>query len=288
VPRKSSDADPLPLQFLRLQRAVGNQAVAGLLGHATGRRLQREINAVKPLGDGSYEANQRPIGEATKELEALGKALEAIRWRLEPSTEGHCHCVVEGAVDAEKGAKAVTWITKTLYYDANCPWLDLLHEQDHIRQYEAIVKQKLDGKDSWEVEEYEDEYINAHLLTEWEDPKAKVKNEGYTGEGANPNWQPYDTKEYTAVDKKMIRGAQNDVLELHAYAREYLRLVKMQAPATTLKDIEGRATDHREPAKALIENATDDPVVAACNAVQPFDALLKEFDAARPKATVKV
>ncbi len=273
--------------MLSLQRTAGNRAVARVLASTSGVLLQREIDAVRSRGD--LPRDQVRIGQVpAEEIEQLRKRLEPLRWKLAASTEGHCYTAVQGSVDTEGGGKKVTWVTKTLFYDPEEAWLDLLHEQDHIRQYEALVRERLGGKNSWEVEEWDQEYLDAHPLTEWTDTKADVANKGYGGQGENPLWAGQEGNvEYAAVNKAMIRGPHNDVLELHAYAREYLRLAAMHAPSATLETIEAKAEEHRPKAVGLIgepDDTTVDEVVAACNAVQPFAELLPQYDAARKSA----
>ena len=85
-----------------------------------------------------------------------------------------------------------------------------------------------------------------------------------------------------AANYTELSDDQNHVAEYHNYMREYVRYVGWEASFEERKDMAGRVAEHREAAEALIADG-DDPFVAACNVVQDFNDLIKEYtDAGGP------
>ncbi|MGG8497002.1 DUF4157 domain-containing protein [Tenacibaculum sp. TC6] len=221
-------------------------------------------------------------------------------WELKKGNEGHCITVVKKnyGVDEIKNEESdepdyiliddevkesffyddgegTKELEKTVYYDPDCPLIDLIHELDHVKQ----------------VEEYE-KLHGVNLITTWqalnwgyemvaEEPKGGISS---ATEGPSRKFQKDHVNKDKSVD--VLGKNANSVAEYQNYMLELLRYVKMNASVEEIKEIAKRVADHREMAeKELVKyHETDeeerDKFIEACEQIISFEELKDKYEKA--------
>lgn len=263
--------------------AAGRIQIGDCTGENKAAATKREVRYDSD-DDSDSEKKEAPppqaaLDEAKDEFARVKAELDALGWSLRPTTNDHCYTEVlfhfaREEDDVEFGLKGCTpeQSEKIVFYSPACPLLDLVHEMDHVRQQEE--HQKENGHYL---------YTNYDLWS-WGDQVRKKPESGLGGgfSFAEDHEEFARLKKAHPIDE--LSGPQNDVAEYHTYMREYVRYAKLGATTAERSELQAKVAEHEAAARKLIE--TDDadeadPFVEACERIQPFSELEKEYAEAK-------
>lgn len=277
-----------------LQKKIGNQAFGKIIqrmGYSSFN--QAVIQKMKPEDwyqkIGTLVSSEEDT-DAKKEYQQIHNDLKEKNWELQPTDEEHCFTSIDGVyIDGgyEIGELEPLKISykKIVFYNVNCPLIDLKHEYDHVLQLEKIAEFR---------KEEDSDTFTPYLPTEWkyylygdeEEPELDSMKEikGHSSflsdsqEEINNNIKKLINKgNEKELRLQSLSESENEVVEYHAYLRELGRMDKLGIEKSKKLEIVHKIEEHEEKAENFISNQDDSEVIKACNAITPFENLKTEY-----------
>ncbi|MEX6690400.1 hypothetical protein QTN47_23010 [Danxiaibacter flavus] len=158
-------------------------------------------------------------------------------------------------------------VEKIVYYNPDCPLIDLIHEMDHVEQQEKTKEKTGNYRyTTWDAWEWGGK--------QYEQTSPSVSSAFYSDE--HIAFQSLVNQKLGFSELELSKG-QNEFAEYHNYMREFLRYCAWGAGDSDKQKIVAKVNEHRDKAKEFASENEKDPFIAACESIKPIAELESEY-----------